>query len=167
MTTTTKKTGRTTPRKSAADTVTPVKGWKSKTVGGTLLTVPSGNTALVRAPGMEAFIKAGVIPNGLMSIVQEAMIQGGPPSDDAIAAMMADTEKISQILELAGAVTMYCCIDPKVAPVPLDDEGAVIPLDDERRDEDILYVDEVDFNDKMFIFNFAVGGSADLEQFRT
>jgi hypothetical protein len=175
MATAAKKTGngRVTPSKraqGAPSSPTQASSWKKGTVGGTLVVVPSGNTALIRTPGMQAFLTEGVIPNGLMPIIQEAMLSGAAPSEDSLAPMMNDPEKIKQIMELADAITVSCCMDPKVTPAPtmkIDGKDVPLPFDHPDRDENTLYVDEVDFNDKMFIFNVAVGGTADLEKFRT
>ena len=154
--------------KGAPGTVTSASSWKKQSVEGTLITVPSGNTALVRAPGMQVFLTEGVIPNGLMSLVQEAMVSGQAPKGLDESEFLKDPATLQQIIDLADAVTVYCCIDPKVQPAPRDEEGNVLPFGDESRDIDTLFVDEVDFMDKMFIFNFAVGGgTADLEKFRT
>lgn len=149
------------------ETVTPVQTWKKRVTEGTLLTVPSGNTALVRAPGMQAFLKEGVIPNGLKSIIQDAMVTGLAPGADVQQSMLDDPEKLQQIMDLVDAVTVACCLDPVVVPVPHDLNGEVLGFNHPDRDENTLYVDEVDFNDKLFIFNFAVGGTADLEKFRS
>jgi hypothetical protein len=158
-------------KKSVSSEPTAAKSWKQKAVGGTLVTVPSGNTALVRTPGMQAFLQNGIVPNGLMPFIQEAMEAGEAPDDGSVQDWMKDPTKIQEIMDMADAVTVYCCIEPKVEEAPtelVDGEHKVIPIGDERRDDDILYVDEVDLNDKMFIFNFVVGGStAALEKFRT
>ena len=175
-------TGRTTAKANtgAPGTVTSASAWKKQTVQGTPLRVPSGNTCLVRAPGMEVFLREGVIPNGLMGIIQEAMPKGGGnvPDDAVLESLVADQEKLAQIVQLADAVTIYCCIEPKVEPAPmipnprwaedsLDPRLIVAPMGHPSRSDDVLYVDEVDFADKMYIFNFAVGGTADLERFRS
>jgi hypothetical protein len=83
---------------------------------------------------------------------------------------MNDPERLQGIIDLTDAVCVEVLVDPQVHPVPMHNYGGEIlpmPIGDPRRDQTILYVDEVDFNDKMFIFNFAVGGPADLETFRT
>lgn len=151
----------------ASGSPTPASTWKKKTVGGTLISVPSGNTALVRAPGMQVFLEQGVIPNALMPIIKEAMQKGAAPNESDMGDMIADPDKLRDLVELANAVTVFCCIDPKVSHPPTDEAGVVIPMGDPRRDEETLYIDEVDFNDKMYIFNFAVGGPADLDKFRS
>ena len=163
----TKSTGRTTPKKVQDEGTlepTPASSWK-KGVQGTLIRVPSGNTALVRAPGMEVFLREGVIPNSLLPIIQEAMVQGAAPDKATQSKMLDDPQKLIDIIDLANSITVYCCLDPKVLPIPTNAEGEVLPLGDKNRLPDVLYVDEVDFNDKMAIFSFAVGGPADLEKF--
>lgn len=159
--------------KGVSSSPTSASTWKKKTVGGTLITVPSGNTALVRRPGMQAFIKEGVIPNSLMPLIQESMARGSAPTSEDLSGWMDDPEKLRTIIQLADAVTVSCCIDPEVFEVPMETvmkEGVPhiqpVPFGDERRDPNLLYVDEVDFEDKMFLMNVAVGGTADLEKFR-
>jgi hypothetical protein len=122
---------------------------------------------------MQVFMSEGVIPNGLMPIIQEAMKAGEAPDPEVIAPMMEDPAKLQEILDLADSVAMYCFIEPKLHPLPydpedLDEQGApkFIPPGDDRRNDNLLYIDEVDLNDKLFIFQFAVGGTARLEQFR-
>jgi hypothetical protein len=152
--------------KGAPESPTSASSWKAKTIGGTLVTVPSGNTARIRIPGMEVFLTEGIIPNGLMPIVQEWMSKGLAPNDDTLKDLIKDNERISQVIELANAITIYCCLDPVVVAIPKDDQGDIIPVGDSRRDADTLYIDEVDFQDRMFIFNVAVGGTSNLERFR-
>lgn len=142
--------------KDVLEAPTPVSGWK-KSSEGILVRVPSGNTALIRTPGIEVFLTQGVIPNALMPLITDSMKRGAAPKDDDLAAMMGNPEMVAQIVEMANAVCVYCCLDPKVEPVPEEGVG---------RDPELLYVDEVDFNDKMYIFSVAVGGTSDLEKFR-
>lgn len=154
----------------ASGSPTSASTWKKKTVGGTLITVPSGNTALVRTPGMQVFVEQGVIPNALMPIIKEAMSKGMAPAESEMSEMVTDPDKLRDLIELANAITVFCCIDPKVEAIPtqvVDGEVVVIPMGDPRRSEEILYIDEVEFNDKMYIFNFAVGGPADMDKFRS
>lgn len=143
--------------------VTPVSEWKKKS-GPTPLDLPSGNTCLVQPVGMDAFLKQGFIPNSLLGIVQKALAAGEAQkldeinTDEMMAQALQDPEKLQGIFDVADSVTVYCVVEPRVYPVPTD---TTVP-----REEDKLYVDEIDMDDKLFIFNFAVGGSRDLEAFR-
>lgn len=163
-------TGRVTP-KGAPAVPTTASSWKKATVEGTLLVVPSGNTIRVRAPGMSTFMEQGIIPNSLMPFIKETMGKGvvaetPEAKEKAAEELMDNPENLEKIIELANAVAVFCAIEPRILPIPLDEEEEVIPIGDKRRDDEVLYADEVGFDDKMFIFSFAVGGPASLEKFR-
>jgi hypothetical protein len=150
----------------ALESATPAKEWKKRTKEGLYVRVPSGNTAYIRTPGMEVFLERGLIPNALLPLITDSLNRGGPPKDEDLAGLLKDQEKLQEIIDLANGITVYCCIDPVVEPIPLYDDGSIIPIGSSDRDEDLLYVDEVDFNDKMFILGVATGGIEALERFR-
>jgi hypothetical protein len=131
---------------------TPASQWKKASVG-TPLEVPSGNTALVRSSGMQVFLTKGLIPNSLLPIVRQAM--SGKQVD--LKAEDITEDQLEDMMKLFDAIVVHCVIEPTVLPVPADGEV---------RDQEALYVDDVDFDDKMFIFQWVVGGTRDLEQFR-
>jgi hypothetical protein len=143
-------------------TPTSASAWKAKSSQGFELEVPSGNVALVRTVGMQAFLDKGLIPNSLREIAMES-IKGKAAPELRIENL--DEEQIINMMSLFDSVTVYCVIQPEVVPVPLDEEGNPIPPRD-REDVDALYVDDVDLQDKMFIFQFACGGTRNVEQFR-
>jgi len=137
------------------------------------LDLPSGNTALVKNPGMRAFLEADLLPNSLMPLVTEALERGKPPSREALQGKVQDLDMVQQMLQSIDDITIYCVVEPPVRSdrwtthdeVPKGYQiGEKIP--DTLRDEDLLYIDEVDDQDKMYIFNWAVGGTRDLERFR-
>lgn len=139
---------------------TPASQWKKADQTGQPepLEMPSGNTALVQRPGVQAFLVQGLIPNSLMSIIQKAMKSNKEPDfDKAFQEMMDDPTKLADVFSLADAVTVATVVEPRVLPVPPKGED---------RDPDLLYVDQVDLEDKLFILNYAVGGTRDLERFR-
>lgn len=148
--------------------VSSAKDWKKSSSGLGLIhevSVPSGNVARLRRPGMDTFIKLGMIPNSMMSIIQRNITKaqrGQEPDEASVAAELAklieDPEKIADILGLADKVLCYCAVEPKVS---------MPPDDPDERDNDVLYADEVDMDDKMFIFSWAVGGAEDLASFRS
>ena len=156
--------GRTTPPKPKVSTTpTSASAWKAKSQEGTPLVVPSGNTCLVRAVGLQVFVRQGMIPNGLMPIVNDAIKKGQVPTDQEFD-LEDNPEMIDEMMTLMDEVTVYCVVEPAVELVPVDDEGNALHYS--LRDPDTLYVDEVDFQDKVFIFQYAVGGTADLTKFR-
>lgn len=128
--------------------------WK-KAGGGHELTCPSGQSCRARRPGIQTFITRGMIPNQLMPLIEGAI--SGKEVDVAELAKGLDLEKIQDMMGLFDAVTIYCVMEPKVLPLPPEDE---------ERDDDAVYVDMIEMDDKMFIFQWAVGGTSDLEEFR-
>jgi hypothetical protein len=111
----------------------------------------------VRTPGAEEFIQMGMVPNSLIGIIQTAAQKGEAPAEKELQEIMEDPKKLKDMFKFVDEVTMYCCIDPVVHPTPK--KGEVL-------DEDLLYVNEVDLEDKMFILQFAMGGTRNLETFR-
>lgn len=147
------------------------------------LEVPSGNVALVKPVGMQAFLKAGMIPNSLRSVVMEALSGKAPEMDMS----KLDEQTLQDMMTLFDTVTVYCTVQPKVFPVPVwtskdakgglcptEYVGGVVPPEVRESSEymelheigDRLYVDEVDDEDKVMIFNYAVGGTRSVESFR-
>lgn len=150
--------GRVTPKKRS--NATSASEWKKGSAVSPLvdLEVPSGKVCQVRPVGMEAFLTAGLIPNSLMAIVKAGMT-AADNREEVIEDLTNDVsgEQLVDMIRMFDAVTCHVVVQPRVHPVPENEEG---------RDDDLLYVDEVDVNDKFFIFNFAVGGTRDLERFR-
>jgi hypothetical protein len=66
-------------------------------------------------------------------------------------------DSMDEMFEMIDKVTCHCMVDP-TCEMPPDDE-------DERR-TDQLYADEVPIEDKLFIYQLAVGGTRDVESFR-
>lgn len=96
------------------------------------LKLPSGNTCLVKRPGMEKLLSAGILPDTLTPIAMEAIkkSQSGPkqPEDHKKKKSQEDQgldpELMAKFLEQEGAledifmafdkVTAMCVIEPKV-----------------------------------------------------
>lgn len=167
---------------------TSAKEWKKKEEGYEL-EVPSGNTCLVRRPGPQVFMQAGNIPNSLLAhilpLLEDAQKKGAegdktPLPEAALAEMqkdiLDDPQKLQDMFAMVDRVALQCVIEPVVLPVPLwtatDFEGQLCTEEMigqqalSKKMADNLYVDDVDFEDKIYIFNFAVGGTADFERFR-
>lgn len=148
--------------------------WLSSGIGGSIdLTVPSGQLCLVRRPGVEGLVAAGVLRNidSLTSLVQDKHLKGGKRPNDRkpkksakdeapeidVAKIMEDPEALENIIHTVDRVVCHCVIAPEVH---------MTPSDVTRRKPGVVYADMIDLMDKMFIFNFVVGGTRDLESFR-
>jgi hypothetical protein len=133
---------------------TPVSAWKKPMEATTL---PSGNSMILRRPGFQAFMKTGLIPNGLLGMAQSAISKGKELDPDELEKMIEDPAKISEMMEMVDNVAVFCAVEPPVHHSP--------PIG-VARDESLLFVDELSEEDKMFIFQYATGGSSDVESFR-
>jgi hypothetical protein len=122
---------------------TSVSSWKK---AGHDFAVPSGNVCRVRRRSLDVFLKTGRIPNSLMPWVQKA-IQGKAETD--INKEDLSIDQVKDMMEFIDIVVLDTVLEPKVYPVPPDGE---------ERDPELLYVDEVDFDDKAAIFEFSVKG---------
>jgi hypothetical protein len=149
---------------SKSKQVTSPSAWrKAAALSPAPLELPSGNVCLCRVPGPAAFLTQGLVPNTLLPIVKTAIDRAEKgrstelTTDDLASDLLDDPEKLRQVFEMADAVTIYCVIEPKVLPIPPDDL---------ERDPEMLYVDEIDLDDKMYIMSVAMGGAKDLESFR-
>lgn len=157
------------------------QGW-----GGELLIdlpVPSGVLCQVRRPGIPGLIKAGLLDSldALTGIVQtdhvERVKEGKDPhvTAEQMKALSKDKAQLLKALDLTDKVVEYVVTQPKlVRPVVRDERGVPVltgdgeetPLPDADRVLGTIYTDSVSLEDKMYIFQFVVGGVTDLETFR-
>jgi len=147
--------------RNPANKTTSVAAWK-KTLVGVPMEMPSGNVMRIKKIGLQALIKTGIMPNSLMTIAQRAVGKGqGKPAqgvdDGELLELINDPEKVHQISTFMDQVAILCAQEPKVHPVPDNEDD---------RDDELLYVDELDEEDKMFIFQVVTGGTTDVEAFR-
>jgi hypothetical protein len=137
--------------------------WLSGGVGGLEdLTVPSGQVCLVRRPGMQGLIKAGVLHNvdSLSQIVNEKhllRVDGKATDEINMSSLLNDEQGMDEVLHVMDKVICHVVVKPEVH---------MTPGDVTRRQPGVVYADMVDLVDKMAIFNYAVGGTRDMESFR-
>jgi hypothetical protein len=137
------------------------KTWKGK-ASGVDLELPSGNICYAKRPGMDTFLAEGKVPNALMPIITKSMekAKGGKPLNSNeldMSEFLNDQEKLNAVIEFQNLVVLTAVKEPAVLPVPENESD---------REDDLLYIDEVDQMDKAFIFQWAMGGPAELEGFR-
>lgn len=147
--------------------------WGSSEVGGlTDLTVPSGQLCLVRRPGIEGLLKEGVLRDldsftALVNKEHVERVKGkkGKPSDRApkkgktsedIGELLKDPNKLANVMHTVDRVICHVVVKPAIQMTPNDPTS---------RKVGVVYADMVELVDKMFIFNFVVGGSRDIERF--
>jgi hypothetical protein len=150
--------------KSAAPEVKPgQKVWGKNDSGAALilLTVPSGETCRVIRPGVEGLIQAGVLHDidSLTALVDEKhlkRVKGQQQVD--VQSLLADSKNLENLFHVVERVVSYVVREPVVKMTPEDPTN--------RQAGDHIYCDQIDLEDKMFIFDYAVGGTKDIESFR-
>lgn len=145
--------------KKTASAPSDVTAFKKRALG-IMLPLPSGLVVRAKRVEIQTFILNGNVPNPLMQVVSEALEKGQKADIEKIVGVEEggiDLETVREMYDLVEAIVIESIQEPKVHPVPEDPEN---------RDDDLLYVDEVDDEDKMFIYQWASGGTADIEQFR-
>ena len=166
--------------------VTSADAWVSKVVvadEAAPLPLPSGNVARVRSVGPEAFMEQGLIPDAITPMVERAIESKRGVKPKEVGAAMRDPKKMGAMLEMLDRTVVYAVVEPKVSMPPactecgaLNTNAAVQHQDSTREDyhaftpaerkAGVLYVDRVDLDDKVFIMNYAMGNTKDLEAFR-
>lgn len=147
------------------------------------LELPSSETCRARRPGVPGLIAAGVLDSfdQLTSLVQTVHVDKNTLSAasaakvttqeqvDAAKAMLADQEKLSAGFEMIDKLVAYVVVMP---PVWVDyqmkgETDAEFAARAAKAEEDeAVAVTDVDLDDKMFLMNWSVGGSADVTTFR-
>lgn len=153
------------------------------------LTLPSGQLCQVRQPGMQPLIAAGVLESAdtLTSLVDEKHIKRVAPKSASAqakrkiasapevdtASMMRDPEQLQRVFKLVDKVTEYMVVQPDVkrplktiSDVENPGQTIEVGIEHSERVDGVIYTDVIDLEDKMFIFQFSVGGSTDVESFR-
>jgi hypothetical protein len=151
------------PAKAAKEqeTLRPSAAGEFKKRKGGIFELPSGLVMKLKNPGgMVALMSAGMMPNSLMSMVQDSLNKGKPMEAEDIVKPETggvDPTFVSEMNTLLNNLIVLCAVEPKVFPVPENEDD---------RSDDFLYADEIDEEDKMFVFGWVSGGTTDLEQFR-
>lgn len=161
-------------KKASASSIADFKKRKK----GTPIELPSGLVVVARRVSLTSFLQRGEVPNALMDIVQEALQKGqnvdpasviGVDGDD----QTVDLEMVNDMFEMVNDIVKEMVVEPKIHPLPevLDEDNELVenptPEEvEEAKDDDLLYIDELDEDDKMFLFQWATGGTADIANFR-
>lgn len=130
---------------------------------GKIIELPSGRAVRVRMPGMQAFLRAGLIPNELLPIVMASVNEASAADDADLKKLQQDPNMLIKLSDSMDDIFAYCVTEPQFHSIPKNEAG--VP-DEKLKEEGVLYVDLVDLEDKTYIFNVAVGGTRDLEKFR-
>lgn len=150
-------TRKTAVKKTAATPKKPTSVQQWKKGQAEPIELPSGNYMRVRRLGMENLMATGKMPNGLMSTVRKAVERGTGMEGVDMADVVGDEKQLGEMMGFLDDLTVMVAVEPKVHKAPEDEAD---------RQDDVLYSDEIDMDDKSFLFQLSMGGTTDLESFR-
>jgi hypothetical protein len=139
------------------------------------LTLPSGQTCHARRIGLEAIMTAGLLgeADSLTAMVDRQHVQRVKNKDGSVMetinarTVMKDPKALQSIVLLVDRAAPFIVAEPlvrcHVEELP-DGKTRNIPAED--RDKDSVYTDQIPLEDKMFLFEYAVGGTRDVDRFR-
>ena len=129
---------------------------------------------------MMEFLESGFLPDPLEKLIrQQISDRSGKKVTDAdllkTLTQGDDWELIREMVRATDRIVAFCVYEPVIQWHEREVQQVDNPLDapavkyesipDEDRDPEVVYTDEMEDSDKMFIFQRAVGGSTDLSRF--
>ena len=159
-------------KKPARTKATSAGEWRKSASQLPLVETPTGKWIRLKRPGMTKFLEAGYLPDALAEAVRKEISSASRKKVDPKKLIESiDGDVAVELLATMDRIICSVMVEPKVVShkrkVDEQDGNDVweeIP-EDERRD-DVVYTDEIDQEDKNFIFSVASGGSTDLTRFR-
>lgn len=158
-----------------------VKEWK-RGVGATRLELPSGKVCLAKRVGMQTFLKTEAVPEKLEAFIRD--LTDRARIDQLGPELLQDGRLVWQIEQtMDRSLVLTMCSPPVQLPPGCAHEGCGRYLNfsdpvhnrsfdgfqhdyaPPERDDDVLYTDEIDVRDKLFLFNWTMGGTANIESF--
>lgn len=141
--------------------ITPASQWKHSDEQGFVIELPSGNFAKCRRTmNLPTLLKSGKIPNPLGDMIRDMIAQG--KSD--IQLQPTDTDLMEQTVDLVNSQMPYIWIAPRVEQCPptwnVDKQGIWNPS------AGALDVNNIDFQDKFYVWSWAQGAALDVARFR-
>lgn len=82
--------------------------------------------------------------------------------EEALNSLMSDPRKLKDFSKILNEVVIGVVVKPEIHPVPVVKNNEPAP----EREAGLVYVDTVDFNDRVAIFNAVMSGVKNLEPFR-
>ena len=133
-------------------------------------TTPSGQTCLMKTLDIQKFLLSGDSENidTFTQFIDKTYVKpkGAKPEDHkgkkSKASKEEDGEFFMELVKTGDFNKLMKIIDVAVVEVVVEPKVNPLPADDEERDDDLVYVDDIDLMDKMSIFTRAVGKISDL-----
>jgi hypothetical protein len=143
------------------------------------LTTPLGQTLLAKKVSIEGLLEMGILTMAdsltpLMEQHTKKRMSNGPSgpakAEVDMNNLMSDPAAMKSIMTLVDKIMPVVVLSPRVAlhykEVTVGKTMVTKMIPAEERDSALVYTDQIDFMDKMFIFEWAVGGLAAMTSFR-
>jgi len=142
-----------TPMQEQELQVTNASQWGKVVTEGKLVPLPGGNVARLKKYNIMYLSKIGKIPNKLQAVVQGFI---SDPAGADLSKVAADKDGIANMMELLDITVEMCFVEPKV----------VRPKKGQELAEDEISIEDVELNDKLYVFEWAQGEVDSVEAFR-
>lgn len=167
-----------------SENFTPNNVWASNTGAdqGEELTLSSGQTCLVRKMSIESMINAGMLAeaDALTASVQKHIKKGkqkGPKNAPQVttqeideSAFLTDPGALRSMITLMDRALPHIVVSPNVVlhftEETVGKTKVTKMIKPEDRIEGVVYTDQIDFGDKVELFNYAAGGLGSMLAFR-
>lgn len=137
----------------------PVGNWKKRTKEP--IELPSGEFMRIRRMSMSTLMATGKIPNSLIGVIKKSLdkgvAKGAAEAQDEMGDLLSQPKVMQEMGTFLDDLIVLISLEPKVMPTPKKESDRL---------EDVLYADEVDEDDKSYLFGIVSGGPADLAKFR-
>lgn len=139
------------------------------------LTLPSGQTCRAKRLGLEGVMTSGILgeADSLTAYVGRQHVdrvrKGNGSTEEKLNAssVLKDPEALKAIVFLVDRAVPLIVETPPVQSHFVPDGDTTRMLSAAEREDGVIYTDRIPLEDKMFLFNFSIGGSRSLEQFRS
>lgn len=143
--------------------------------------LPSGNECDAERCGLEGIVRAGVLSEGdtLTDVIDKKhvrRVRGGkaPDRDEVnVQSLMDDPEALGKVVMTVDRAMPHIIKNPSVAmhfhdlDEPVKNGAMTRRLPEDERKDGLVYTDQIPLEDKMFLFNWAIGGGTpDAARFR-
>ncbi len=157
------------------------QGWKKSgnTKTPVELELPSGHVVLAVRPGLMNLLRDNVLPDFLSTLAQQQVdaAKGKPGAKEPefdFQTIMEERgpEGLADFFEAFYRIAAHCVVEPvlkfhKEEVEYEDGTSGWETIPDDERDEEVVYTDQVDDNDMIFVGNWAMEGQTDLASFRS
>jgi hypothetical protein len=137
------------PKKDESMEVTAPRAWVSKRRG-ELVELPSGNVARLRKVEIFEIVATGSIPDSLSALISEVIAateKGTTPDDQKLQEEFAQTVTVEELAQMVARVVPLVFAEPRLVAEPRQPDY----------DAGELALEDVDWDDRLFAFNWAMG----------